>query len=84
MACRSFPSFPPRFASKCDRQSSDLTQDFSNPYNELTQGYYISCSIFTYDSAAQKYIFFHHPGDRTHALDMQVKRSTNRATPSNM
>jgi dymeclin len=32
-ACRSFPSFRPRFASKCDRQSSDLTQDFSNPYS---------------------------------------------------
>ena len=35
---RSFTSFRPRFASKCDRQSSDLTQDFSNLYSELTQG----------------------------------------------
>ena len=32
---RSFPSFHPRFASKCDCQFSDLTQDFTNPYNEL-------------------------------------------------
>ena len=31
-------------------QFSDLTQDFTNPYSELTQGYYISCSIITYDS----------------------------------
>ena len=56
---RSFPSFRPRFVS-------DLTQDVSNPYSELTQGYNISCSIITYDNAAQKYsaiFFFHHPGN---------------------
>ena len=49
---RSFPSFLPRFASKCDWQFSDLTQDITNPYSESTQGDYISCSIITYDSAA--------------------------------
>ena len=48
----SFPSFRPRFASKCDWQFSDLTQDFTNPISELTQGDYISCSIITYDSAS--------------------------------
>ena len=31
---------------------SDLTQDLTNPYSVLKQGYYISCSIITYDGAA--------------------------------
>ena len=54
---------------------------FSNPYSELTQVYYISCSIITYDSALQKYSkIFHQPGDRTYALGMQVERSPNLAT----
>ena len=47
IAFRSFPIFRPRFAFKCDWQFSDLTQDFTNPYSELTQGYYISCFIIT-------------------------------------
>ena len=42
------PSFPPRFASKCDRQSSDLTQ-ITNGYNfavkPTTNHSSSSCSI---------------------------------------
>ena len=32
--------------------SRDVMHCHTNPYSELTQGYYISCSIITYDSAA--------------------------------
>ena len=40
------PSFRPRFAGKCGRQSRDLTQSHQS---------YLSCSIHTWDDVAQKY-----------------------------
>ena len=55
---------------------SHLIQDFSNPFSELTQGYYVACSIKTYDSVAHINIlkfFYSPPRDRTNALRMQVE-----------